>query len=384
MNTITLYNEVTRIIGEEYFFLTPEQEDSWTRLKKDYEKVILNVHNTQFFFQLMDDMLIELHDPHTRFQYKKKDIFVYLIHFEWFGNKMFVIDDSKEKKTAFQVLNVNKKDIGDIFEQYENKFIAYPRAIIKQEIIKDIISSPLPEVLEMVVSDQNDFPKIITFEPTNSRDFQKAKLQSEHIIQNIKPVIFKTVNTSTLYVQLISFSIKNVDQHILENRDKFDKYKSVILDIRNNSGGYIREAMAAASMFLPNNLTLDYSVWSKNNTFSPLIEGRKQIDLSNKTVCMLFNESTMSSAEFIFIKSLTLAYPNIVTVGSKSAGLAGQAKVFHIPNHEATLQITTKRYMDDKNEEIIKGITPDIEVLPCLQDYLEGIDTQLINCLDKM
>lgn len=236
----------------------------------------------------------------------------------------------------------------------------------------------------MVVSDQNDFPKIITFEPTNSRDFQKAKLQSEHIIQNIKPVIFKTVNTSTLYVQLISFSIKNVDQHILENRDKFDKYKSVILDIRNNSGGYIREAMAAASMFLPNNLTLDYSVWSKNNTFSPLIEGRKQIDLSNKTVCMLFNESTMSSAEFIFIKSLTLAYPNIVTVGSKSAGLAGQAKVFHIPNHEATLQITTKRYMDDKNEEIIKGITPDIEVLPCLQDYLEGIDTQLINCLDKM
>lgn len=98
MNTITLYNEVTRIIGEEYFFLTPEQEDSWTRLKKDYEKVILNVHNTQFFFQLMDDMLIELHDPHTRFQYKKKDIFVYLIHFEWFGNKMFVIDDSKEKR----------------------------------------------------------------------------------------------------------------------------------------------------------------------------------------------------------------------------------------------------------------------------------------------
>lgn len=131
--------------------------------------------------------------------------------------------------------------------------------------------------------------------------------------------------------------------------------KALVIDLRNNPGGYADSVLKMTDMLLPKG-TIAYL---ENN------KGEKEYFESdakciNMPMAVLINEGTASAAE-LMAGSLK-AYKAAVIVGKKSYGKAvGQTPI--MLTEETAIYLTTARYYTPKGECIDKiGITPDIEV----------------------
>lgn len=149
--------------------------------------------------------------------------------------------------------------------------------------------------------------------------------------------------------------------------------KKLIIDLRDNTGGYVETAEAILDMFLNKGEVEYITVDNKGNEITTTAKGTKVIDMP---VVLLTNEYTASASE---IMAGCLKDHGLVTiVGTKTYGKGVIQRVLPILDKSAYLKVTTMKYVTPNKNEINKvGIEPDKEVELDQKTLDDKIDNQI-------
>jgi carboxyl-terminal processing protease len=154
--------------------------------------------------------------------------------------------------------------------------------------------------------------------------------------------------------------------------------RKIILDLRNNPGGYLEVAQDIAGWFLePDQLVVieDFGNGEKNEYKS---EGGGQF-LDYKIV-VLINEGTASGSEIL--AGALRDNRGILLIGEKSFG-KGSVQELENFKEGSSLKITVAKWLTPKGQLITDvGLEPDIKVEMTDEDYEKGRDPQLDKAIE--
>ena len=160
------------------------------------------------------------------------------------------------------------------------------------------------------------------------------------------------------YIKMLSFdegTSNKLKQQINDLKEK--KVKCLIIDIRDNTGGLVTEAIAVSELFMPNGKTIlkSYDKEGKETEIKS-----KAISTENVPIVILTNESSASAAE---IFAAAMQDNKIATlIGAKTFGKGVMQEIRPLAIGGA-LKITIEEFKTPNGEKIHEiGITPDIEV----------------------
>lgn len=203
--------------------------------------------------------------------------------------------------------------------------------------------------------------------------------------ENIKvnPVEGEVLENNIGYIEFSSFDEGTAE----EFKNKFNELKSqgitsLIIDLRNNGGGIVDEALKIAGYAVDKGTTLLYEVDKDGNETEEKSEVDKIIDMP---IVILVNENTASSSEILSGALKDLGKAKIV--GTKTYGKGVIQQILTLADGSG-LKITTEEYLTPNRTKINKvGIEPDETVE--LPDTVENIlnvereeDTQLQKAIE--
>ena len=163
-----------------------------------------------------------------------------------------------------------------------------------------------------------------------------------------------------LYARISNFQEHTTDElkKSMEALGKEQKVDGMILDMRNNPGGLLNQAVSVADIFLSTG-TIVYTkgrTEEQNMRFSAHNSG----DEPRYPLVILVNEGTASAAEIV--AGALQAHKRGIVVGVRTFGKGSVQTIVPLPEG-AALRLTTARYYTPDNRSIqALGITPDVEV----------------------
>ena len=154
--------------------------------------------------------------------------------------------------------------------------------------------------------------------------------------------------------------------------------RGLIIDIRDNGGGYLNYAERFASRFFTERTLVGYiqhKTGKGHNDFSPKEEQWIEPSANlrwHKPVCILTNRSVYSAANE-FVKYMSVL-PNVTLVGDRTGGGGGMPMSSQLPNGWIVRYSAVPSY-DSHGNDIEFGIDPDVPAAIADSDFLRGRDT---------
>ena len=192
------------------------------------------------------------------------------------------------------------------------------------------------------------------------------------IIQ-IKSVKSDLLEKNIGYIRLTSFnenSGKQIEREI-NKLEKDKKLKAYILDLRNNPGGLLSQAIRISDFFLEDGEIVS----TKSRKTS---ENRKWFakkgDLTNgKTLVVLINYGSASASEIV--AGALKDHKRAILIGENSFGKGSVQSIIPLKN-EGAIRITVAKYYLPSGKSISQvGVSPDIEVDEDSDDFLIKTET---------
>ncbi len=191
----------------------------------------------------------------------------------------------------------------------------------------------------------------------------KKKALTFNIVREI--IQIRSVKTDILeksigYIRLTSFNDNSAEQ-IKKEVEKLEKNKSVnsyILDLRNNPGGLLSQAIRISDFFLENGEIVS----TKSRKAS---ENRKWFankgDLTNgKTLIVLINYGSASASEIV--AGALKDHKRAILLGENSYGKGSVQSIIPLKNNGAIRLTVAKYYLPSGKSISEVGVTPDIEI----------------------
>ena len=148
-----------------------------------------------------------------------------------------------------------------------------------------------------------------------------------------------------------------------------DKLKGYILDLRNNPGGLLDQAISVSDAFLQKGEIV--STRSRNAEDTQRYNARSGDLTKGKPVIVLINGGSASASEIV--AGALQDHKRVTVIGTRSFGKGSVQTIFPLGNGNGALRLTTARYYTPSGRSIqAKGITPDIEVLQDLPEELKA------------
>ena len=217
------------------------------------------------------------------------------------------------------------------------------------------------------------------------RDNQKIdfEIKRENIVVN--PVEGEVLSDNIGYIEFSSFDENTAE----EFKTKFEELKSkgitsLIIDLRNNGGGIVDQALKIADYIADKGSTLLYEV-DKNNKED--VKKSENDPIINMPIIILTNSNTASSSEILSGALKDLGKAKIV--GTKTYGKGVIQQILTLPDGSG-LKITTEKYLTPNRTEINKiGIEPDekVELSSDIKNVLnidKNQDTQLQKAIEML
>ena len=192
-------------------------------------------------------------------------------------------------------------------------------------------------------------------------------------IIKIESVKSKYIDKSIGYLRLTSFNENSGDQ-IKDKIKEFNKKKDIkgyILDLRNNPGGLLSQAIKISDFFLENGeivSTKGRKISENRRWFA------KKGDLTKgKTLIVLINEGSASASEIV--AGALKDHKRAILVGENSYGKGSVQSIIPLKNKGAIRLTISKYYLPSGKSISEVGVIPDIEVEESSDAFVINTDT---------
>ena len=184
----------------------------------------------------------------------------------------------------------------------------------------------------------------------------------------------KMLDNGIAYVDINTFGEKTTS----ELRETLDKLlaqhpKSIIIDLRNNPGGYLNTSVEVASEFIDKGVILyEKHGDGKLDEYKALGNGRA----TNIPLVVLINEGSASASEIL--AGALQDYGRAILVGVQSYGKGSVQNWQPLSNDQGAARVTIAHWLTP-NQHLIDhiGLTPDVYVVRTADDFSAGRDPQL-------
>ena len=195
---------------------------------------------------------------------------------------------------------------------------------------------------------------------------------TREVIQ-VQSVKSELIDNNIGYIRLTSFN-ENSSEQIKEKINKLNKNKDLkgyILDLRNNPGGLLSQAIKISDFFLENGEIV--STRSRQAS-----ENRKWFakkgDLTNgKTLIILINYGSASASEIV--AGALKDHKRAIILGENSYGKGSVQSIIPLKNRGAIRLTIAKYYLPSGKSISEVGVTPDIEVAEGSDDFKFNSET---------
>ncbi len=184
----------------------------------------------------------------------------------------------------------------------------------------------------------------------------------------------KMLDGNIAYVKVRQFGEKTSDELKTALQDLMAKKPAgLILDLRNNPGGYLTTAVDVASQFLKSGVVLYEEYGDGTRDSYKVKNGGLATDIP---MLVLVNEYSASASEVV--SGAIQDQGRAKLVGVKTYGKGSVQQWIPLPNNQGAVRITVARWLTPNNRQINEiGLTPDFEVKMTAEDVKAKLDPQL-------
>jgi len=197
-------------------------------------------------------------------------------------------------------------------------------------------------------------------------------------IIKIESVKSKIINNDIGYVRLTSFNENSSNQlrKKISGIKKNKNIKAYILDLRNNPGGLLTQAIEISDFFLENGEIVSTKGRKKSENRRWYANSGDVID--GKTLIVLINYGSASASEIV--AGALKDHKRAILIGENSYGKGSVQSIIPLKN-DGAIRLTISKYYLPSGKSISEiGVSPDIEVEEKSEDF--KINTESDNQLN--
>ena len=222
----------------------------------------------------------------------------------------------------------------------------------------DLMRGPVGSKLEITIR-RKGVKKALVFEITRE-------------IIEVKSVKSKIIDENIGYIRLTAFN-ENSSKQIRKKIKKFKKNKinKYVLDLRNNPGGLLSQAVRISDFFLDNGEIV--STKSRKSSENRKYFAKKGDIIDGETLVVLINYGSASASEIV--AGALKDHKRAILIGKNSYGKGSVQSVIPLKNKGAIRLTISKYYLPSGKSISGTGITPDIEVGESSDEFRIGTET---------
>ena len=223
----------------------------------------------------------------------------------------------------------------------------------------DLMRGPIGSSIELTIRRRGE-KKALIFEVTRE-------------IIEIKSVKADLLDKNIGYLRLTSFnenSAKQIEKEI-KKLEKNKKLKAYILDLRNNPGGLLSQAIKISDFFLENGEIV--STKSRKKSENRKWFAKKGDITDGKTLLVLINYGSASASEIV--AGALKDHKRAIIIGENSFGKGSVQSIIPLKNRGAIRLTVAKYYLPSGKSISEVGVRPDIEVNEEGDDFRIKTDT---------
>ena len=326
----SIYKTAWETINEKFYFKSKINLEKW---KNKFEN---NIDDLNDAHNCISKLIKELDDPYTKFlsreEFKEEQNIINStltgIGVKLSSEKPFVLDVLVESPAKKEGIIPN-----DLILAIDDKSTVNLTGSQAANLLRGPVGSPLKMKLKRG-------KEILT--KTITREELKFKTVSSQLLNNnialIKIDSFIPENTSNLF------------------KDEITKHASadgIILDLRNNSGGLLKNAIEIADMFLA-----EGKIVSTVNLTKTVNEYANSSQVYSAPIVILVNENTASASEIL--TSALKENKRAIVIGERTFGKGLVQEIIKLPDDSA-LHVTIASYLTPAGNNLNKkGVIPDV------------------------
>jgi carboxyl-terminal processing protease len=193
-------------------------------------------------------------------------------------------------------------------------------------------------------------------------------------IIHVRPVSYHTDGGNIGYVRISSFNEQTSDElrkaiGDISRQITSENLAGYVLDLRNNPGGLLDQAVAVSSTFMARGEVV--STRGRRPDETQRFSARGGDLTKGKPLVVLINGGSASASEIV--AGALHDHKRATLIGTRSFGKGSVQTIIPLGNGNGALALTTARYFTPSGRSIqAKGVTPDIEVLQDVPDELKA------------
>ena len=200
----------------------------------------------------------------------------------------------------------------------------------------------------------------------------EVSIQREII--RVRPVRYRVEGGDIGYIRITTFNEQTTDglkKAIADISKQIPQAKlaGYVVDLRNNPGGLLDQAVSVSSAFLARGEVV--STRGRNAEETQRFTARTGDLTKGKPLVVLINGGSASASEIV--AGALLDHKRATLIGTRSFGKGSVQTIIPLGPGKGALALTTARYFTPSGRSIqARGITPDIQVLQEVPDALKA------------
>lgn len=238
------------------------------------------------------------------------------------------------------------------------------------------VTGQLPEAVRQKVLGPKGSSVILTIRREGMEPFDVTIQRARVVVPSIEGRILEG---GIAYIKIRNFGQRTGEELEAIIEDLLDQEpSSLIVDLRNNPGGYLTTSVEVTSQFLKEGVVVYEQYGNEERESLDVIPGGLATDIP---MVLLVNEFSASASEIV--AGALQDYERATLIGTTTFGKGTVQQVVPLSDDQGAVRVTIARWLTPKERTILEeGITPDITVEMTEEDIVAGRDPQLDKAIE--